>query len=179
MAKKALINVVDVEATCGDDVETSEIIQIGIVAINLETDEMIQQRRVYVKPICSEITKFCTELTGITKADVQSAPLFEEAMNGLFDEFKLSRRPWVSWGDYDREAFVKMGHLYHTRYYFGKTHTNLKNTFAMFSGLQRGLGLRGALDRLGMDFEGSQHDGLDDAINIARVLLEMKRRITI
>jgi len=176
MRKTNIVNVVDVESTCGDEIKIPEIIQVGIVSVNLSEGKFIKQRRAYIKPIHSHITQFCTVLTGITTADVENAPLFEVVMSELFDEFELSRRPWVSWGDYDREAFVKMSSLYHTRYFFGKTHLNLKNAFSIFTGLSKEVGQKGALERLGMEFEGTQHDGLDDAINAARILLEMRNR---
>ncbi len=37
--------------------------------------------------------------------------------------------------------------------------------------------LEDALEQLGLGFEGRPHDGLDDAVNTARLLVEMMRRI--
>jgi len=175
LSKKSvkLINIIDVEATCGEEVNTLEIIQIGICVVNTSERIIQDEKRIYLKPRHSVVTKFCTELTGITSDDVADADIYERVMPVLFEEYKLSRRPWVSWGDYDREVFVQMGKLYNDRYYFGKTHINLKNIFAIFRGMSREVGLKSAIDQLGLTFQGSQHDGLDDAVNIAKILLEM------
>ena len=96
-------------------------------------------------------------------------------MELLFEQYELSRRPWVSWGDYDREQFIKMASIYNTRYFFGKSHINLKCEFALLMGLKREIGLVEATKRMGIGFEGTNHDGLDDAINTARIYIEIVR----
>jgi len=168
-------NVIDVESTCGSEVKTSEIIQIGICTINVNKLSIENSQRLYICPQKSKITSYCTQLTGISFADVENAPLFPCVMELLFEQYELSRRPWVSWGDYDREQFIKMASIYNTRYFFGKSHINLKCEFALLMGLKREIGLVEATKRMGIGFEGTNHDGLDDAINTARIYIEIVR----
>jgi len=75
-----LLNVVDVEATCWEGEppagQHSEIIEIGIVVLNLETLERTGKRSVMVRPEHSEVSAFCTRLTGITPEEAASGVSF-------------------------------------------------------------------------------------------------------
>lgn len=85
----------------------------------------------------------------------------------------------MSWGDYDRNMFHDMNALWKSGngglYPFGSTHTNLKNLFSLVFGLPKEYGLKAAMDLLGLEFKGTQHDGADDAYNTARVLQRVLR----
>lgn len=106
---------VDLEATCDEVGESEpsrplavvpdqmETIEIGLVVIDLETLEIVEEFQRFVRPQINPIlTEFCKELTSIQQADVDSAEIYVEVGQelGAF----IARYPnsaWASWGDYD------------------------------------------------------------------------------
>ncbi len=62
-----VILVVDLESTCWKGSpppdQTSEIIEIGLCTIDLNTLTRTEKRSFLVKPVQSEISDFCSELT--------------------------------------------------------------------------------------------------------------------
>lgn len=172
-----LLNVVDVEATCweGDPPvgQRSEIIEIGIVVLNLETLERTDKRSIMVKPEHSEVSEFCTRLTGITPEEAAAGITFREACDLLRSEYHTDSRPWASWGDYDRKQFQKQA-VGTVRYPFSARHTNAKQVYAEAYQLKRA-GMARALRHAGLPLEGSHHRGADDAWNIAALIGRLVR----
>ncbi|MBF4371204.1 exonuclease, partial [Vibrio anguillarum] len=83
--------IVDFEATC-DEGERSiprhkmEIIEIGAVKVRLSDFQCIDEYQSLIKPVRTPIlTEFCTELTGITQRDVDSASSFYEVITDFFN----------------------------------------------------------------------------------------------
>ena len=82
---------VDLEATC-DDVgvnesprslsvvpDQMETIEIGLVVIDLESLEIVDEFQRFVQPqINPTLTDFCTKLTSIQQADVDGAQTYQE-----------------------------------------------------------------------------------------------------
>ena len=65
-----MILVIDVESTCWEGSpppgQSSEIIEIGLCPVDLKTLTRLEKRSILIKPIQSEISDFCTELTTLT-----------------------------------------------------------------------------------------------------------------
>jgi len=146
---------------------------VGICVVDLATKSILKKKGFFVRPEHSKVTKFCTELTGITSQDVRRADKYPTVIDRLKEEYKVDKIPWVSWGDYDREQFEKMSELHEVKYPFFKTHTNLKYIFAILKGMSEEVGLKPALRYLNMDFEGRPHNGADDAYNIAKIFVQV------
>ncbi|MFD0370407.1 exonuclease domain-containing protein [Streptomyces sp. NPDC059071] len=180
----ALLNVVDVEATCWDGQPpagaVSEIIEIGLTVVDLATRRRVSRHGILVRPARSEVSAFCTELTGLTPAQVAGGVGFAEACRILADEHDARRRPWASWGDYDRRQFDRQCRAAGTPYPFGRPaergHTNAKAVFTEAYGLRRRPGMAGALRIAGLPLEGRHHRGEDDAWNIAALVLDLVDR---
>lgn len=172
-----LLNVVDVEATCWDGDppagKQNEIIEIGIVVLNLETLERSSKRSVMVRPEHSTVSEFCTRLTGITPEEAATGRSLREACDLLRREYDTDSRPWASWGDYDRTQFQRQC-VGETRYPFSSRHTNAKQVYAGAYVLKRP-GMAQALQHAGLTLEGSHHRGADDAWNIAALIGKMVR----
>lgn len=135
----------------------------------------------YCKPqINPIISEFCTELTGITQEQVDSAETFDKVMdhfkkwlkkNYLGVKYKfaiVTDSPW------DMSKF-----LYSQCHYsdipfpsWASKWINLRKSFSKFY-KQNHTCLKHMLQYLEMPFVGRPHCGLDDAKNIARILLKM------
>ncbi|WP_119732154.1 3'-5' exonuclease [Thermomonospora amylolytica] len=174
------LNVVDVEATCwageAPAGQVSEIIEIGLCVVDLVARERVERRRIMVRPARSAVSEFCTELTGITRQEADGGVSFAEACRTLEREHLASYRAWASWGDYDRRQFERQCAATGVRYPFGRRHTNAKAVFAEAHGLRRRPGMAQALEHAGLPLEGRHHRGVDDAWNIAALILGLAGR---
>ncbi|WP_053853030.1 3'-5' exonuclease [Streptomyces sp. NRRL B-24085] len=175
-----LLNVVDVEATCWPGSPppraVSEIIEIGLTVVDLSTAERVERHRILVRPARSEVSAFCTELTGLTQEEVDAGLPFGEACRLLAAEHASGARPWASWGDYDRHQFTRQCGATGTPYPFGRRHTNAKAVFTEVHGLRKRPGMAQALALAGLPLEGRHHRGEDDAWNIAALVLHLAER---
>lgn len=171
--------VIDVEATCWEgpppDGQSSEIIQIGISPIDLSTCTRIEKIGIFVRPQRSTISPFCTSLTGIDAATLEtgSAVTLADACRTLKKQYRSADRVWASWGDYDRRQFERECGEKGIAMPFSPTHLNVKSLFSLARGLPKELGMAEAHELLGRPLEGRHHRGDDDAWNIAGVLCAM------
>ncbi len=171
------ILVVDLESTCWEGEpppgQSSEIIEIGLCPIELKTLTRTEKRSILVKPIQSEISEFCTQLTTLTPDMFTEAGSLVDAMRILKNEYASKDRLWASWGDYDRRQFERVCKGQNVGYPFGPSHLNVKSLFAAAVGSGHEMGLDGAYKHLGLTMEGTHHRGDDDAWNIAGVLCRL------
>ncbi|MFE9813748.1 exonuclease domain-containing protein [Streptomyces sp. NPDC005773] len=175
-----LLNVIDIEATCWDGQPppgaVSEIIEIGLTVLDLHARERLARHRVLVRPVRSSVSAFCTELTGLTQAEVDTGLPFADACRLLAADHRAGTRAWASWGDYDRKQFTRQCEATGTPYPFGHRHTNAKIPFTTAHGLRKRPGMAHALRIAGLPLEGRHHSGADDAWNIAALILDVVAR---
>ncbi|MFD9130245.1 exonuclease domain-containing protein, partial [Kitasatospora sp. NPDC059571] len=111
MAPSGLLNVIDIEATCWDGPPpvgaVSEIIEIGLTVVDLDRGERVGRHRILVRPQRSAVSAFCTELTGLTEAEVATGVGFAEACRLLAAEHRAGGRPGGCWGDYVRNPVTR------------------------------------------------------------------------
>ncbi|GAB2850304.1 3'-5' exonuclease [Actinocorallia aurea] len=170
-----LLNVVDVEATCRPGRtpppgEAAEIIEIGVCVVDLAAGTRLARDRVLVRPGRSRVSQFCTELTGLTVADLAAAPTFGQACARLVRVHDAGRRPWASWGAFDREIFRDQCARDGVPYPFADRHTDAKAVFAEAHGLGHRPSRPEALRLAGLVGEGTEHRGADDAWNAATLV---------
>lgn len=171
----SMLNVIDLEATCWrgrpPEGQSKEIIEIGLCVVDVARRERVHKRQIMVRPH-SQVSEFCTELTGHTQADVDKGVTFVEACRILVDEYRADSRPWASWGDYDRNQFTRQSRVAGIAYPLSSRHTNAKRVFGRALGI-KGPGMARALDVAGIAWEGRHHNGADDAWNIAALILDL------
>lgn len=171
--------IIDLEATCSNDGSLPrnemEIIEIGAVLLNGRTFEIESEFQTFVRPVRHpKLTAFCTELTSITQEQVDTAPMFPEALESMKnwrDGFEDAL--FCSWGDYDRFQFLQDCRYHGVAYPFLTGHFNVKEAFSKSLNTRRRFGVDGALRKLGLELEGTHHRGLDDARNIARIVRQV------
>ncbi len=172
-----VILVVDLESTCWEGLpppdQSSEIIEIGLCLVDLKTLTRTEKRSLLVKPVQSEISEFCTQLTTLTPEMFADAGSLADAVKILRKEYRSKDRIWASWGDYDRRQFERVCKDQNVGYPFGPSHLNVKSLFAAAIGAGHEMGLDGAYQHLGLTMEGTHHRGDDDAWNIAEILCRL------
>lgn len=103
--------VLDFEATCVEDKKIEpcpEIIEFPIIVVHLPTGKKIDQFHHYVKPRFNpKLTKFCTDLTGITQEMVDGGHQIEIVLQKLEEWFnslkylKADNFIFITCGDWD------------------------------------------------------------------------------
>jgi len=179
--------ILDFEAQCveGEKLKVQEIIEFPVIVYDLKnkltTNLLFHQ---YIKPKEMPIlTKFCTELTGITQDIVDNGIYLEDTLIN-FDEFLIKNKldtekfTFVTCGDWDlniclrKEAKFKKINL---KNYF-KTWINIKRVFEDFRGLNRPFGMVEMLESLGLSLDGRHHSGIDDVRNITKIADELIKK---
>lgn len=176
MARKLdQILVIDVEATCWagapPEGQESEVIEIGICPLDVATGERLARRSILVKPACSKISEFCTQLTSLTPKQVDKNGIsFAKACALLERKYGTKKRVWASYGDYDRNLFQRQCKARDVQYPFSSGHINVKSLFGIMHALPYEVGMARAMAMCGLEVEGRHHRGDDDAWNIALLL---------
>lgn len=174
------ILVIDVEATCWSGEpppgERSEIIEIGICLLDVDTAERASRASLIVRPEHSTVSEYCRALTTLSQEDVDAGMSLREACRQLREEYHSAERLWASYGDYDRKKIQRECRHREIEYPFGDAHLNVKNLFAVVYRLPREVPLDLALGLVGFPLEGTYHRGDADAWNIARLLGHMLKQ---
>lgn len=166
----------DLEATC-DDVDdfTNEIIEIGAVMID-ETGKELAKFEYFAKPYEGLIlTDFCKKLTTIKQSDIDIADDLKDVMLKFYDWSKNC--VLVSWGGYDMRQIIrdsrtqKITDVIDTNDMKNR-HINFKKEYAKKTGLRREVGIKGALRNEKLEFVGTPHRGIDDAMNIKKIFIK-------
>jgi len=169
--------IVDLEATCweGCKTENMEMIEIGAVCLDGEMLQPYSEFQQFVKPaIRPELTDFCLELTHIKQRKVDFAPSFPEAFNNFIQWIGDTPFRLCSWGKFDYDLFNYELDRCNGKWPAGFLgYLNLKDLYAEAYSVKPNIGLRKAMQKLGMKFEGTLHRALVDAQNISRVAQTM------
>lgn len=161
---------------------TNEIIEIGASMLDENLWE-IGKFQIYVKPEYNDvIVPKIRKLTGITNEMVANAPTFSVAFK-QFTDWCLNIKDDVmiyAWSNTDHSQVMKEIQL--KQYKLSEEEhkliehgwTDFQNEFDIHLGFERQISLKLALDMAGIDFNGRQHDALDDARNTAKLLRVFK-----
>ena len=175
MKTTTIINIINLEATCWNGKippgQVNEIIEIGICQLDIDSGEISKNKGILIKPEHSQVSPFCTELTTITQELLDREGIsFVEACEILRTQYQGHQHTWASYGQYDLNMMKKQTKYRDIEYPLSQNHINVKELFAKTKGLSKKVGMKGALDILGIPLEGTHHRGVDDAKNIAKIM---------
>lgn len=179
------IVIVDVEATCWENQppppgQRNEIIEIGVCLYDVKNNTLSNKRSIFVKPVASEVSPFCTQLTTITAEQLEQHGIsFYQACQILENEYGSRGRLWGSWGNYDRRMFKDQCKEMRVRYPFSDSHVNIKQLFAKVLLEGKAVGMAQALELAELKLEGTHHRGDDDAWNIGRLVQHLVEKHSI
>ncbi|MDR6586350.1 3'-5' exonuclease [Herbaspirillum frisingense] len=175
MEKRFLVD--DLEATCSDDgsitSEEMEIIEIG-ACWTTESGEVLRRFQHFVRPLKRPVLMpFCMSLTGIAQQEVDQAPLFPvaaQALRNFVSETNSANAIWMSWGAYDFKQMAKDSERHSIDIPLQMPHQNAKRMFAKAQRIGKEVGMAKACALTQIKMDGQHHRGLDDAVNIARLM---------
>ena len=148
----------------------TEIIEIGLCTLEIETGKRLIKRSMLVRPERSTVSEFCTQLTTLTQEQVEHGMPFKRACQILRKHYDSRARVWASYGDFDRRQFETQCAEQGIPYPFGRNYINIKTLFALMHNLPHEVGMDKALQIAGLPLEGTHHRGHDDAWNIAAIM---------
>ncbi|XP_055549515.1 ERI1 exoribonuclease 2-like [Wyeomyia smithii] len=188
------IIVIDLEATCYTrTVHEHEIIEFPAVLLNLVTGKIEAEFRQYVTPLMNpQLTRFCTELTGIRQEQVNAGVSLSNCLL-LFDKWlktvlaarnlflprtnpndptgNVAFATWTNWDlgeclskDCARNQIRKPAYF--------DLWIDVKSIYMNFY-KRCSDNLSEALSNMGLIFEGREHCGLDDSRNLAKMIVRM------
>lgn len=152
---------------------SSELIEIGAVKMDAQYQE-IDRYQTYVHPEYGSMDQRITELTGITDAKLEGAPLFAEAM----DQFRVwignKKTQFYSWSMSDIRQFqMEAAFKQYDRSFIHQleSHWNdFQEEYSQLLGIEKKIKLDQAVSAADYEFTGAQHAALADAVNTAEIL---------
>lgn len=162
---------------------SNKIIQLGYVIFNIKTQKVMCKTNLYInpqEPIKSEIIT----LTGITDKIVQEYGLsLLEAYEFMIKEIKkyeTNKHP-VQWGLDHYELRNQLGFTWDNYIFRTRSH-DIKSLYQIWAMTNNNLptvaGLGRAMSQLGLNFEGQQHNAMDDAYNTMLVMFEIQNKMS-
>ncbi|KLV03719.1 exonuclease [Photobacterium aquae] len=162
----------DLEMCCwndGREPRTGEIIEVGVAELDLTNGEIVRRAQYFVKPENDEVSFFCTELTGIKPEVIEKngKPL-ATIMKSMEQKFGGRHKIYAAWGRDDlilrKECDEKEIKVPFEEF------LNLATVFKLQKHVKsKRCGQRAAMKIAGLEWEGRQHSGYDDAYNLARL----------
>ena len=151
-----------------------ETIEIG--AVKVRKGSVVDTFETFIQPeYVDKLTPFCTKLTGITFADLEDAPRFDEAILKFY-EF-IYDCDIYSCGDFDRKFLIReleeRGYTDEhelARNAIHSSHRDLKVHFNRVTD-KRKQGMLGMASVLGIKIEGTHHRALSDSLNLASIYI--------
>ncbi len=170
--------VIDLEATCWATpeeaaVNTSEIIEIGVCILNVQTGVISKPQGIIVKPAISSVSEFCTELTSITPEMTSNGISFEDAIGILKKEYGMRNKVVAGYGNYDQNMLLKECKSKTVKSPLGPTYLNISAMATLKLKTNKRMSLTRACEAFCIPFEGQLHRGIDDAVMAAKVLWEI------
>ncbi|KAI0660450.1 exonuclease RNase T and DNA polymerase III [Cubamyces menziesii] len=201
MPRLRYLLVLDFEATCDDTdkivpKEEMEITEFPTILYDLHDDKVEAVFHEYVRPsLHPQLTKFCTDLTGIQQDTVDAASPFPDVWeryqqflrshNILGDE--PSPAVFLTCGDWDLKTMLpqqlRLSGITETFKFSGSRvlkppfdrWINIKKSYRDFYRLRYPKGMEGMLRHAKMELEGRHHSGIDDCKNILRLVRKMRQ----
>jgi 3'-5' exoribonuclease 1 len=165
--------VVDLEASCWEAAwvrKRMETIEIGAVRLDANL-AVVDEFDSFVRPVAfPRLSSFCRRLTSISQEQVDAADTFPTVLGRFRGWIGPESYRLVTWGPFDvgqiRLDCERHGIPFPEQ--LADAHLDLKGVYARWKGIKR-CGMDEALEQLGLAAEGTQHRGIDDARNLARI----------
>lgn len=163
-----------------------ELLSIGAVFVDSETNEEIEQFYEVVKPKKNVIlSEYCSELTKLTQEEVDNARCMKEVVDDfVMSTNKYSEIEYYIWGNFDYIALKKSMRISKYRGDFRKVVNNLRNIQPRVSRSikynQEVLSAEWGLQRVrlvyGMNESENKHNALSDAKDLRDVYFAFKNK---
>lgn len=168
----------DVEMNCIDKVDNTlgywEVISIGVVKYNIKTKEISRFYRVIKPQIQTVLSERCIKITGLNQEEVDSGISYKIAMDELQKWIGSGKTVFLSWGREDIKALKSnsklSGNENNLIFQIRKRYVDFQKEFSYYH-LKNNqvVSLVNALTVYDLEFQGEQHNALNDSYNLFKV----------
>jgi inhibitor of KinA sporulation pathway (predicted exonuclease) len=155
---------------------SQRIIQVGAVIGRVATGQVLNRFSVYVnpdEPLSPKIADLCGIAPGVLEIAGDLAEAYEHLENWLAPYAGERRLNPLTWGGADAHMLLEaLGYNDGSTGLFGRRWVDVKTVYTAWQdaqGLPATGGLASSMKRLGLAFQGRQHDAADDALNTFRM----------
>lgn len=158
----------------------TEIIQIGAVLLDDEYRQIASLSQ-YVCPEHGVVDHFISNLTGILNSQVKKAPKLKDALLHILDWLGEREYKVIAWSEND---YIQLQHeITNKKIECGRIDEfmqedrwiNYQKTFGERYEYERSVSLEEALLLCNIEPDGRLHDGLDDAVNTAKIIEKLEQ----
>lgn len=158
--------------------QIAEIIEIGAAKVGLVdgAPQIIDTFQSFVRPvIVPQLTIDTTSFTGITQDDVSGADTLAHVIREYTEWIGTEEYYLCAWGPDDQRQLVQECRQQQISTDWIVNHNNLQKMLSKIYKLEKHqqMGLKPALEMLEIEFSGSHHRAMDDAINTAHILVKL------
>jgi 3'-5' exoribonuclease 1 len=166
----------DIEATCWKDNNAAffhqETIEIGACKLD-EYGEVTEHFSRLIRPVLHPtLSPYCKDLTGIRQEEVNRAATFptvieefQDFIDGYNDDYAL-----ISWGSFDKRQIIADCERFRMDTdWMESNFLNLRTQYCELKRLKQASSLQKTVKQEGFEFSGTNHRGLDDATNLAKI----------
>lgn len=162
----------------------AEIIEIGAIKVDEQNGNhiIVDTFQSFVKPTFSPtLTEDTIQFTGITQENIAHALTLQYALDRFMTWINSDHYALCSWGPDDKCQLVKECGQKSISLHWLHHHNNLQQQVSRVLKREKNqqIGLKAALELVGVPFIGHQHCALDDAYNTALVYIHMHKHIKI
>lgn len=173
---------IDIETT-GTEAYKHSIFQIGAVIVDTAFST-VGANNLFIKPLDREWDKRAQDVHGVTPEDAWNMGVDPNETLEIFEKWAQevtgdSRPILASWGTYFDIAFLKATYERLNRPWVWQRKCIDLKTIAWWEMSRRGEtvnGVAGTMEKIGLPFIGTQHDGFDDIINTVSMLNVLNHR---
>jgi inhibitor of KinA sporulation pathway (predicted exonuclease) len=152
-----------------------EIIEIGVVEMDLTSLVITQEASHFIRPRSSEISTKCTQIRGITLDDVRKAKPLAEVLVDVAQKFLPANKPCCAWGD-DVSVLARSCAYLGIKSPFRRP-IDLCSAFQCVLAMKERASLRNAIHVFDLEFAGVPHGALPDARSAALLHASILRRL--
>lgn len=159
----------DIEMCCWEDKSPGEIIEISLVRYNTQQQNISGVSQYYITPQTDDISSYCTQLTGITPQKIQRCGMpFNHVIQSIKRKYGKSNI-FCSWG---RDDLII--NKYCIQYGIVTPIHEFINGSKLFNMLTKSDDTNKSMYKMLQHYQipvhGKAHNGLDDAINLSRLI---------
>lgn len=152
----------------------ADILEIGAIKLSDEDGplRMVDLFHSHVRPSNQQkLTPLTTTFTGINQEQVDNAPAFNQVIHDWTQWLGTTPYYICSWGPDDKFQLIKHCNLNQLDLSWLQNYNDFQLQFTRHQNGDIGqrIGLRKALEIMGISFFGQQHNALDDAFNTAKL----------
>ena len=174
-----LVLLTSIRTTCehySQSVGQKEIIEIGFGLVDKTTGQKYEPLSLFIKSKAN-ISKYCSDLTGITQKDIEEGVSFDEALFYFLENYEPKQySAWATYGNFTKDVLFNKLKSANSKWRPKASHINVQREFAVsVMKSEIAYGMKGALAHIGLkDIDNKSCE--DEILNLGILYNEISKR---